>query len=217
MFSDNPKEWLEESIQEGHIQHYQDADLLDRTVIATRGFVVVYRALVRHSGIPVAIKSLDTRQEEAYYERLVKEYSNSILICKGVAKISDFGLSDTMTNCLSKNERTLAYVDPSLFAEGFHEHGEKSDIFSLGVILWEISSGKHPCQALATREDIKRFRLDGLRDEPVFGTPVDYSKLYSECWAEDPDERPPCKEANFSMRILQANLTEHWKLKSIEC
>ncbi|CAG8457764.1 10716_t:CDS:2 [Paraglomus brasilianum] len=80
MFSDNPKQWLEESIHEGHIQHYQDADLLDRTVIATRGFVVVYKALVRHSGTPVAIKSLDTRQEEAYYEQLVKEPILTLLL-----------------------------------------------------------------------------------------------------------------------------------------
>ncbi|CAB5345963.1 unnamed protein product [Rhizophagus irregularis] len=32
--------------------------------------------------------------------------------------------------------------------------------------------------------------LQGLREKPIFNTPEDYVKLYTECWNDEPDNRP---------------------------
>ncbi|CAG8476553.1 2218_t:CDS:2 [Paraglomus occultum] len=87
---------------------------------------------------------------------------------------------------------TLAYKDPASFNDDNEscEHGKESDIFSLGVILWEISSGKMPCDGHREHATIVMYRLNGSRDNPFPGTPEEYIKLYSECWDEDPNKRP---------------------------
>ena len=87
---------------------------------------------------------------------------------------------------------TPAYNDPVCFKDTQYIYGKKSDIFSLGVILWEISSGKAPCGGRESHSIIK-YRLDGFRDPPVSGTPEEYVKLYSECWDEDSNNRPACE------------------------
>ena len=46
----------------------------------------------------------------------------------------------------SRGEGSTAYIDPVTFENESYKRGIKSDIFSLGVILWEISSGKSPCE-----------------------------------------------------------------------
>ena len=57
------------------------------------------------------------------------------------------------------------------------------------------------------------YRLKGSRDPPASGTPEEYVKLYSECWDEDPNNRPACehvyqrltrcKEINDANRLLE--------------
>src|SRR5438128_1289664 len=93
----------------------------------------------------------------------------------------------------SRGDGNLTYKDPALFKGVSYKHGKKSDIFSFGVILWEISSGKTPCEGHTQSYEIVLYRLKGSRDLPSHGTPEEYINLYSECWDEDPDKRPSCE------------------------
>ncbi|CAG8592579.1 1072_t:CDS:2 [Paraglomus occultum] len=71
--------------------------------------------------------------------------SSNILIKSGIAKITDFGLSGQMMSS-SLGEGTAAYRDPLSFRNEPYKRGKKSDVFSLGVLFWEISSGQIPCK-----------------------------------------------------------------------
>ena len=58
---------------------------------------------------------------------------------------------------------------------------EKSDVYSVGVLLWEISSGQPPFYS-----ENEPYDLDlaieisgGLREAPVPNTPSDYTELYT--------------------------------------
>ncbi|CAG8623036.1 6860_t:CDS:1, partial [Paraglomus occultum] len=85
----------------------------------------------------------------------------------------------------SRDEGAPAYKDPLSLRNASYHRGKKSDVFSLGVILWEISSGETPCDGCTETVGIIMYRLNGSRDPPFPGTPDEYVNLYSECWNED--------------------------------
>ncbi|CAG8673759.1 8456_t:CDS:1, partial [Paraglomus occultum] len=128
--------------------------------------------------------------------------SYNILIKSGIAKITDFGLSNVINQMLSisSDGDYLAYIDPKSFKDKSYRLGMKADIFSLGVILWEISSGRNPCEGRTETQDIVVYRLNGFRDPPFPGTPEEYAMLYSECWNEDSSIRPTCEEVYKRLR-----------------
>jgi len=126
------------------------------------------------------------------------------LIHAGVAKITDFGLSDLILQQKSRSDGkgTLPYIDPRCLNNPSIRRDEKSDIFSFGVVLWEISGGKRPCDGLQDYTDIINYRLNGSRDTPVSGTPEAYIMLYSECWDDDAEKRPSCVQISDRLSII---------------
>ncbi|CAG8678304.1 8453_t:CDS:1, partial [Paraglomus occultum] len=114
--------------------------------------------------------------------------SINILMKSGIAKIADFGLSGQIGS-LSLGDGTAA------------------DIFSLGVLLWEISSGKIPCNDFGS--SVIEYRKNGYQDFPFPETPEIYVQLYSACWSENPEKRPPCKEVYKKLKLLLDDRDQH--------
>jgi serine/threonine protein kinase len=60
---------------------------------------------------------------------------------------------------------------------------EKSDIYSIGVLLWEISSGKRPFYTEGEGYYNFIFLIyqipQGLRERPIPNTPKDYVRIYT--------------------------------------
>ena len=126
------------------------------------------------------------------------------MIHAGVAKITDFGLSDLILQQKSHSniKGTLPYVDPRCLSDSSIKRDEKSDIFSFGMVLWEISGGKRPCDGLQDYADIYNYRLNGSRDTPVSGTPEAYITIYSKCWDDDAKERPSCVQISDRLNVI---------------
>ncbi len=58
---------------------------------------------------------------------------------------------------------------------------KKSDVYSIGVLMWQISSGYQPFHAEDADYNMALITLDiikGKREEIIDGTPTEYSKLY---------------------------------------
>ncbi|RIB15128.1 kinase-like domain-containing protein, partial [Gigaspora rosea] len=123
-------------------------------------------------------------------------HSNNILIHESKPKITDFGLSKQI-NETSKTSTAFgmpAYVEPQFLIDQTYKRDKKSDIYSFGVILWEISSGRPPFQNF----ELKMVKLyihlyEGNREKPIEDTPPQYIELYKQCWDEDPANRPEAK------------------------
>ncbi|RIB23439.1 kinase-like domain-containing protein, partial [Gigaspora rosea] len=123
-------------------------------------------------------------------------HSMNILIDDGQPKIADFGLSKQINEALMTSNSIVhgmpAYIDPQCFldATGKYKRNMKSDIYSFGVILWEISSGKPPFENNKSRENIACKIASGVREIPIEGTPLKYIDLYKKCWDTHPQQRP---------------------------
>jgi serine/threonine protein kinase len=83
--------------------------------------------------------------------------ANIMLDGRGRARITDFGLAGLSTDVRGENARagTPAYMSPEQFSGG--EVTPKSDIYSLGLVMYEIFTGKRPYEA-ATFEEMGRLR-----------------------------------------------------------
>ena len=103
--------------------------------------------------------------------------------------MADFGLSkriEVATESKSKIFGVVPYVDPKSFDQkrknnNKYRLNEKSDIYSVGVLLWEISSGLPPFYNDGESYDIDLILKisQGLRETPIPNTPEDYVKLYT--------------------------------------
>lgn len=109
--------------------------------------------------------------------------------------IADLGLSKYITE-ISRSSSHIhgmpAYIEPELLRDSSYKCDKRSDIYSLGVIFWEISSGKPPFQSATIYTTAFKI-FQGEREKPVEGTPLQYRKLYERCWNGDPYLRPEIK------------------------
>ncbi|RIA88338.1 kinase-like domain-containing protein [Glomus cerebriforme] len=82
-----------------------------------------------------------------------------------------------------------AYIDPQHYKVENYASNKKSDIFSLGVLLWEIASGYPPFPKLSSYQITYKMSY-GFREQPINDTPLNYESLYQKCWDENPNLRP---------------------------
>ena len=91
---------------------------------------------------------------------------HNILITKdGVAKVTDFGIakavSNSTINAFGSTIGSVHYFSPEHARGGYTD--EKSDIYSLGVVLYEMTTGKLPFNA----ETPVSVALKHLQEQPV--------------------------------------------------
>ena len=98
-------------------------------------------------------------------------------------KLADFGLSkeiEAPSSNASKILGVIPYVDPKSFDnKENHKLNKKSDVYSIGVLLWQISSGYRPFYEVDHDASLILSILNGRREEIIDGTPVKYSNLYT--------------------------------------
>ncbi|RIB03123.1 kinase-like domain-containing protein [Gigaspora rosea] len=141
-------------------------------------------------------------------------HSKNILVHDGKLLIADFGLSKDETSKPSSASfhGVCAYIDPQCFVNETYKCSKKSDIYSFGVILWEISSGRPPFQSLNPYCIIINI-YKGKREIPIEGTPSLYIQLYKKCWNYDPNQRPKLEE--ISRKLMDLHKLSQEYLKSI--
>ncbi|GES79652.1 kinase-like domain-containing protein [Rhizophagus clarus] len=95
-----------------------------------------------------------------------------------------------------------------------------SDIYSFGIIMWELSSFNPPFHDKAHDVKLIMELFNGCRPDVVKGTPDAYVSLMKRCWHSDPTKRPTAEELVYLVKELSTytcfkkiNLSEKESLK----
>jgi serine/threonine protein kinase len=112
----------------------------------------------------------------------------------------------------------IAYLEPKRILDPKFPYTESSDIYSLGVLMWEISSGYSPFKN--SINNIEGYALafaviNGTREVTIPGTPREYEELYKNCWNKEPEQRPTISQIleEFSTMGFGVNASKN---KSVE-
>lgn len=131
---------------------------------------------------------LHTNKEKVIHRDL--KSTNVLIDSSFRAKITDFGLSKmSADNIKTAVRRSEAY---SWFAPEIYKGRNPttaSDIYSFGVILWELFTGKKPFAEKKESEVISLIQ-QGKHEEITSDIPDEFAGLIKQCWSIDPSERP---------------------------
>ncbi|XP_066115041.1 vascular endothelial growth factor receptor 1 isoform X2 [Saccopteryx bilineata] len=141
---------------------------------------------------------------------------NILLSENNIVKICDFGLArDIYKNpdYVRKGDTRLPlkWMAPESIFDKIYS--TKSDVWSYGVLLWEIFSlGGSPYPGVQMDEDFCSRLKEGMRMKaPEYATPEIY-QIMLDCWHRDPKERPKFAELVEKLGdLLQANVQQDGK------
>ncbi|RGB27254.1 kinase-like domain-containing protein [Rhizophagus diaphanus] len=103
--------------------------------------------------------------------------------------ISDLGFCGPVNKLPKSIYGNLPYIAPEVIYG--KEYTFKSDIYSVAMIMWEISSGQPPFINYEHDYDLAMSILvNGNRPKIVSGTPLEFKNLMRQCWDADPIKRP---------------------------
>eukprot|EP01113_Clastostelium_recurvatum_P006166 TRINITY_DN1279_c3_g1_i2.p1 TRINITY_DN1279_c3_g1~~TRINITY_DN1279_c3_g1_i2.p1 ORF type:complete len:809 (-),score=114.42 TRINITY_DN1279_c3_g1_i2:20-2446(-) len=118
---------------------------------------------------------------------LIDKYWRAVIADFGFSRVKAKSLVDTMTGTPYWTAPEVLRCEP---------YNEKADVFSYGVVLWEILTqeepylGMHPNQVIGA----VAWKVPGLRPPvpsyPPGSPPAKLADLVVRCWSDSPDHRP---------------------------
>ncbi|RIB10564.1 kinase-like domain-containing protein [Gigaspora rosea] len=110
--------------------------------------------------------------------------------------IADLGFSRPVNEDPEGSEPKIYGIMPYVAPEVFNEkqYSFSSDIYSLGMIMWELTTGQRPFCDRAYDIHLMLNICSELRPDITEDTPFIWAILMQQCWHSDPLKRPSINE-----------------------
>ena len=117
-------------------------------------------------------------------------------------QVVDFSMRPTVpTDMLveSMSLETMAHMPPELLSNGVISTA--TDVYSFGMILWGLVSGRSPFSCLKRSELVRRVVAGDRPPIPSVAPPA-YVELVEECWCPEPGKRPDFRSITDRLRDI---------------
>ncbi|CAG8810275.1 18129_t:CDS:2, partial [Gigaspora margarita] len=113
------------------------------------------------------------------------------------------------TSSMPLQEGMIGFTDPELLVDLNSQFTKSSDIYSLGVIMWSITSGRIPFENYTNKTNLVSLIVSkNIREDPINNTPKAYIELYTKCWKLNSKERPSAQDVYTQLTQLEKTLQE---------
>ncbi|KAK4369873.1 hypothetical protein RND71_009348 [Anisodus tanguticus] len=125
-----------------------------------------------------------------------------------ICKVGDLGLSKVKCHTLISGgvRGTLPWMAPELLNGSSNLVSEKVDVFSFGIVLWELLTGEEPYAELHYGAIIGGIVSNTLRPPMPESCDPDWKSLMERCWSAEPSERPNFTEIANELRVMQSKI-----------
>ncbi|XP_057495145.1 uncharacterized protein LOC130780226 isoform X2 [Actinidia eriantha] len=121
-----------------------------------------------------------------------------------ICKVGDLGLSKVKCQTLISGgvRGTLPWMAPELLNGSSSLVSEKVDVFSFGIVLWELLTGEEPYADLHYGAIIGGIVSNTLRPPVPESCSPEWRLLMENCWSSEPSERPNFTEIANELRAM---------------
>ncbi|KAE8659297.1 Serine/threonine protein kinase, putative isoform 2 [Hibiscus syriacus] len=126
-----------------------------------------------------------------------------------ICKVADFGLSRVKRNTLVSGgvRGTLPWMAPELLNGNNTHVSEKVDVYSFGILMWEILTEEEPYAHMHCGAIIGGIVQNTLRPPIPEHCDPDWRKLMEQCWSHDPKSRPSFTEIANRLQSMSTLLS----------
>ncbi|KAF9282375.1 hypothetical protein BGZ68_006010 [Mortierella alpina] len=128
---------------------------------------------------------------------------NILLTRFNQAKITNFRqsrLESAQTRPMSDPFSFVRWLAPEKMTPKEVRYGAECDIYSFGMLLFEIASNRIPFAGRTDRELPEMIVLKDLYETVPPGTPQEFANIMSACWSHDPRLRPTTSQVLLILR-----------------
>ncbi|VFQ60404.1 unnamed protein product [Cuscuta campestris] len=139
--------------------------------------------------------------------------ANLLLDENMVVKIADFGIArlQVESGVMTAETGTYRWMAPEVIGHQPYDH--KVDVFSFGILMWELLTGKLPYEHLTPLQAAVGVAQKGLRPIVPVSTHPLVADLIKRCWDEDPSLRPEFSEITKDLQNI-LNMVEEQEEES---
>uniref|UniRef100_A0A915PKG8 receptor protein-tyrosine kinase n=1 Tax=Setaria digitata TaxID=48799 RepID=A0A915PKG8_9BILA len=137
---------------------------------------------------------------------------NILVNAANICKIADFGFcrsSDTFIYTDRIGRAHSRWMAPESLRS--REYSTKTDVWSYGVLLYEIFSFGDVPYALVQTTEILNFLDSGARLSRPEYCPIDIYALMLQCWQDEPSLRPIFTEICSILQLILMDYSEHYE------
>ncbi|KAJ0252474.1 Serine/threonine-protein kinase STY46 [Hirschfeldia incana] len=130
-----------------------------------------------------------------------------------VVKVADFGVArvKAQTGVMTAETGTYRWMAPEVIEHKPYDH--KADVFSYGIVLWELLTGKLPYEYMTPLQAAVGVVQKGLRPKIPKKTHPKMRELMERLWEKDPTLRPDFAEIKEQLEEIAKEVAEEGEKK----